>query len=74
MVQICLALFYSSIGVSVNAPSRITLEQLKEDPGGVWLFKKRDRNYLHEGFASPSNRIELYSERLALWGLHPLPG
>lgn len=55
-------------------PTGITLEQLKENPGGVWLFKKRDRNYLQEGFKTPSGKVELYSQRLAFWGLDPLPG
>lgn len=55
-------------------PTGITLEQLKDNPGGVWLFPKKEKTYLHKGFTTPSGKVELYSRRLEFLGLDPLPG
>jgi anaerobic selenocysteine-containing dehydrogenase len=62
------------------APSGITLEQLRATPEGVSLpLVTRHRKYAEtvdgvpRGFATPSRRVELFSEVLADHGYPPLP-
>jgi anaerobic selenocysteine-containing dehydrogenase len=63
------------------APSGVTLEQLRDEPGGVRMpLRTRHRKYAElddagvpRGFATPSRKIELYSEVLAERGYPPLP-
>lgn len=51
----------------------MTLEDLRNNPGG-WYHKKRAwKKYETEGLATPSGKVELYSERLAEKGYDPLP-
>lgn len=62
-------------------PSDVTLEQLRDDPSGVRLplrtrhrkYTAPDENGVPAGFATPTGRIELYSERLLDIGQPPLP-
>jgi anaerobic selenocysteine-containing dehydrogenase len=61
-------------------PSGITLETLRENPGGVQApvqtrYRKfvEDENGAPRGFRTPSRKIELYSETLLEAGYPPLP-
>lgn len=54
-------------------PSGITLEQLKEAPGGVFYDRSKERQYLEQGFHTPSGKAEIYSELMARHGYDPLP-
>ncbi len=54
-------------------PSGITLEQLRANPGGVYYAGKKYKKYLEEGFATPSKKVELYSELMEQHGYEPLP-
>jgi anaerobic selenocysteine-containing dehydrogenase len=64
------------------APSGVTLEQLRATPGGISLplttshrkYAERDDDGVPRGFATPSRRVELFSEELAEHGYPPLPG
>ena len=62
------------------APSGLTLEALRESPGGLRVpLRTRHRKYAEEtngvptGFATPTRKIELYSETLLEHGYPPLP-
>ena len=63
------------------APSGVSLEKLRENPGGVSVpVDTRYRKYAetHEGvpkgFATPTRKVEIYSELFAQHGYAPLPG
>ena len=62
------------------APSGVTLEALRENPGGVRVpLQARYRKYAEQkdgvpnGFATPTGKIELYSETFLAHGYPPLP-
>ena len=62
------------------APSGVTLEALRETPGGVRVpLQARYRKYAEQkdgvpnGFATPTGKIELYSETFLAHGYPPLP-
>jgi anaerobic selenocysteine-containing dehydrogenase len=63
------------------AAGGVTLDQLRDEPGGVRVpVQTRHRKYAElddagvpQGFATPSRKIELYSEELAEHGHPPLP-
>jgi anaerobic selenocysteine-containing dehydrogenase len=63
------------------APTGVTLEQLRAAPGGVRLLLQTrhakhaelDANGTPRGFATPSRRIELYSQVFLDHGYTPLP-
>ena len=56
------------------APTGLTPEALRAAPGGIALaLETRYRKYEQSGFATPSGRLELHSERLRGVGLDPLP-
>src|SRR4051794_26602593 len=62
------------------APSGVTLEQLRATPAGISLpLTTRHRKYAEtdddgpRGFATPSRKVELFSEQLADHGYPPLP-
>ena len=63
------------------APSGVTLEQLRANPGGVSVnlttrhrkYAERQENGHARGFATPSRKVELYSETLLAHGHDPLP-
>ena len=61
-------------------PSGVSLEALRENPGGVRVsLQTRYRKFAEEkdgvpqGFATPTRKIELYSETLLEHGYPPLP-
>ena len=61
-------------------PSGVSLEALREQPGGVRVpLQTRYRKYAEQkdgvprGFATPTRKIELYSETLLEHGYPPLP-
>lgn len=62
------------------APSGLTVERLRREPGGVQVpVPTRHRKYAEDvdgevrGFETPSRRIELYSEHMLEHGSPPLP-
>ncbi len=62
------------------APSGVTLEALRSNPQGIRVpLETRSRKYANQrdggpaGFATPSRRIELYSETMLDHGYPPLP-
>ena len=63
------------------APTGVTLEQLRGAPGGVRLplvtrhakHAEPDANGVPRGFATPSRKVELYSETFLDHGYAPLP-
>jgi len=55
-------------------PSGITLEQLEQSPGGIiYSPPDRQRKYEQEGLATPSGKVEIFSQTLADYGYSPLP-
>jgi anaerobic selenocysteine-containing dehydrogenase len=62
------------------APSGITLEQLRAEPGGVRVplttrYRKHEilEGAVARGFRTPSRKVELYSQALAEHGYPPVP-
>lgn len=53
--------------------SNITLDQLRQNPGGVYYAQREFQKYLTHGFDTPSKKVEIYSELLAGHGYDPLP-
>lgn len=53
--------------------SDITLEQLKQNPGGIIYRNKEYKQYLKDGFNTPSKKVEIYSETLDKLGIDPIP-
>lgn len=51
----------------------ITVEQLREKPGGVFYMSRAQKAYEKEGFPTLSGKIELYSSTLEKLGYDPLP-
>jgi anaerobic selenocysteine-containing dehydrogenase len=60
----------------VLAPSGVTLEELRANPGGVRVpLETRYRKYAEPGagFPTPSGRVEIYAQRFLDHGQTPLP-
>jgi len=55
----------------VLKPTKMTYAQFKEK--GVICGATEYRKYEKSGFATPSGKVELFSDRLAAWGFDPLP-
>jgi len=63
------------------APSNITVEQLKMNPGGIGVelsmeyrkYSKKDEADNFRGFPTPSKRVEIYSSLFKEHGYDPLP-
>jgi anaerobic selenocysteine-containing dehydrogenase len=51
----------------------MTLDDLRNNPGGYYHKKRMWKKYKTEGIATPSGKVELYSERLAMKDYDPLP-
>jgi anaerobic selenocysteine-containing dehydrogenase len=55
-------------------PSGLTVEQLRAEPAGIRVpLTTRHRKYAETGFATPSRKVELYSEAMLDSGYPPLP-
>ena len=54
-------------------PTNVSLDRLKENPGGVYYSERRFQKYLNDGFNTPSKKVELYSETMEGFGYDPLP-
>ena len=54
-------------------PANITVEQLKQNSGGVFYAEPQFQKYLKDGFNTPSKKVELYSETMTKFGYDPLP-
>jgi anaerobic selenocysteine-containing dehydrogenase len=55
------------------APTGISRSELEAHPEGVPYAAREFRQYLKEGFDTPSGKVEIYSEALAKMGYDPLP-
>ena len=55
------------------APLGLSVQQLKEKPGGIWYAKRAEKRYLEGPLNTPSGKVELYSQRFADHGYSPLP-
>jgi anaerobic selenocysteine-containing dehydrogenase len=63
------------------SPTGITLEKLKESPGGITLparhryrkYRETNENGETRGFSTPSRRVEIYSHAFAAHGYPALP-
>lgn len=51
----------------------VSLEQLQQNPGGVYYGERRFQKYLTEGFHTPSKKVEIYSKTLEEYEYDPLP-
>jgi anaerobic selenocysteine-containing dehydrogenase len=63
----------SKIFADLLQPTGITLEELKQKPGGLYYSPMERQKYLKEGFNTPSGKVEIYSETMEEHGYHPLP-
>jgi anaerobic selenocysteine-containing dehydrogenase len=54
-------------------PTNITLDRLKQNPGGIYYTERMFRKYLRDGFNTPSGKVELFSETMAHHGYDPMP-
>ena len=53
--------------------TNISLEQLKQNPGGIFYAKDGYERYRSNGFNTPSGKVEIYSETMAECGYDPIP-
>jgi len=53
--------------------TNISLEQLRQNPGGVYYGGRSHKKYLTEGFNTPSRKVEIYSKTLEDHHYDPLP-
>ena len=58
---------------SLLEPTGLTVDQLKQSPGGVFHHSREERRYLASGFRTSSVKAELYSELMEQYGYDPLP-
>ena len=54
-------------------PMGLTVDELRAHPEGIVFQQNGERKYEKNGFATPSGKVELYSEALARHGYDPLP-
>jgi formate dehydrogenase (coenzyme F420) alpha subunit len=54
-------------------PNALRLADLKAHPEGVPYAPREFRQYLKEGFDTPSKKVEIYSETMQKFGYDPLP-
>lgn len=59
--------------VDLLDPTNITLERLKQSPGGIFYADREYQKYLKSGFNTPSGKVEIFSETMAQHGYDPLP-
>jgi len=53
--------------------TNVSLEQLKQNPGGIYYAERKFQKYLTEGFNTPSKKVEIYSKTLEDHNYDPLP-
>ncbi len=54
-------------------PCQVSLQQLQDNPGGMFYASHDYGAYKKSGFPTPSKKAELYSEMLAEHGYDPMP-
>jgi len=54
-------------------PAGISIDQLEKEPDGIMQGYGQYKKYVKKGFATPSGKVEIYSERLQKYGYDPLP-
>ena len=54
-------------------PTTVSLDQLIENPGGIYFAEREYRKYLRNGFNTPSGKVEIFSETMAQQGYDPIP-
>jgi len=54
-------------------PAPFSLDELKENPAGIYYQKKQYRKYVKNGFSTPTGKVELFSQVLQEHGYDPLP-
>jgi anaerobic selenocysteine-containing dehydrogenase len=54
-------------------PSGITVDMLRRNPGGLFVDEIEYQKYRTRGFATPSGKVEFFSERLHKNGYLPVP-
>ena len=54
-------------------PAPFSLRELKKHPAGIYYTNKEHRKYLKDGFATPTGKVELFSQTLQEHGYDPLP-
>jgi anaerobic selenocysteine-containing dehydrogenase len=58
---------------AILKPLNVTVDDLKANPGGYFFKKRTWKKYETEGLATPSGKVEIYSEQLEKKGFDPLP-
>jgi len=53
--------------------TNISLEQLRQTPGGTCYAEREFQKYLKDGFNTQSGKVEIYSQTLNDYGYDPLP-
>ncbi|MFC2032489.1 molybdopterin-dependent oxidoreductase [Chloroflexota bacterium] len=53
--------------------ANITLDQLKQNPNGIYYAQPEFQKYLKDGFNTPSGKVEIYSETMNGLGYEPIP-
>ncbi len=54
-------------------PTGLTIDALKENPSGIWYERPKERKFIEKGFKTPSQKVEIFSERLSQAGYDPVP-
>ncbi len=54
-------------------PTSISLNQLRQNPGGIYYAAQEFQKYLKDGFNTPSGKVEIYSQTMKDYGHDPLP-
>lgn len=54
-------------------PTGVTVQKMRDNPGGFRLCEWGPKRYLKTGFNTPSKKVEIYSERMKNLGYDPLP-
>ncbi len=53
--------------------TNISLDQLRQNPGGIYYAEREFQKYLKDGFNTPSKKVEIYSQLMKDYGYDPLP-
>jgi len=55
------------------SPHGFTIDSMKERKGILFYQKRKEKQYLQEGFNTPTRKMEIYSQTLEKYGYDPLP-